>query len=151
LVSDKSIIVFDSFRVFEIVGFFFNISGFRNRLSLFIVFVDVDGLSSISFVKSASVDAAVDSISTLGNSGKSGSCGVNDGFLKENFSLLPFFRRIFVYFARISFINSCRDRFSNACHVSNFFGINVGNIKCSAKMKVRMKESTRWTYNRGCS
>jgi hypothetical protein len=33
-------------------------------------------------VKSASVDAAVDSISTAGNSGNSGSCGVNEGFLK---------------------------------------------------------------------
>ncbi len=82
-VSVKSIIGFDSFVIFEIVGFFFNISGFKNRLSLFNVFDDFDGLSSINFVKSASVDAAIDSISTIGNSGNSGSCGVNEGFLKE--------------------------------------------------------------------
>ncbi len=81
-VSVKSIIGFDSFVIFEIVGFFFNISGFKNRLSLFKVFDDFVGLSSINFVKSASVDAAVDSISTTGNSGNSGSCGVNEGFLK---------------------------------------------------------------------
>ncbi len=72
-VSVKSIIVFDCVIIFEIVGFFFNISGFKNRLSLFNVFDDVEGLSSINFVKSASVDAAVDSISTVGNSGNSGS------------------------------------------------------------------------------
>ena len=82
-VSVKSIIVFDSLIIFEIVGFFFNISGFKNRLSLLSVFDDVEGLSSINFVKSASVDAAVDSIVTAGNSGNSGSCGVNEGFLKN--------------------------------------------------------------------
>jgi hypothetical protein len=82
-VSVKSIIVSDCVIIFEIVGFFFNISGFKNRLSLFSVFVDVDGLSSMSLVKSASVDAAVDSIVTAGISGNSGSCGVNEGFLIE--------------------------------------------------------------------
>lgn len=79
----KSIIVSDCLTLFEIVGFFFNISGFKNRLSLFSVFVDVDGLSSINLVRSASVEAAVDSISTGGISGNSGSCGVNEGFLIE--------------------------------------------------------------------
>ena len=86
LVSLKSIIVSDCLAIFEIVGFFFNMSGFKNRLSLFsVLFVDVDvvGLSSISLVKSANVDAAVDSISTGGISGNSGSCGVNEGFLIE--------------------------------------------------------------------
>ncbi len=87
-VSVKSIIVFDSFIIFDIVGFFFNISGFKNRLSLFNVFDDVDGLSLINLVKSASVAAAVDSISTIGNSGNSESCGVNVGFLKNNILVL---------------------------------------------------------------
>ena len=132
-VSVKSIIVFDSLIIFEIVGFFFNISGFKKRLSLFNVLDDVAGLSSINFVKSSSVDAAVDSIVTTGNSGNSGSCGVNEGFLKRRRNNKYLINHS-IYCARISFINSCRDRFSNACHVSNGFGINVGNTKCSARI-----------------
>ncbi len=51
--------------------------------------------------------------------------------------MLCFYQNCF-YFARISFINSCRDRFSNACHVSNGFGINVGNTKCSARIDIHI-------------
>lgn len=92
-VSVRSIIVSDCLVIFDIVGFFFNISGFKNRLSLLRVFDGGNGLSSINFVKSSSVDAAVDSISTIGKSGKSGSCGVNEGFLKEeNFCFFSFGR-----------------------------------------------------------
>ena len=83
LVSVKSIIVSDCWTKVEIFGFLFKISGFRNRLSLFSVFVEVEGFSSINLVKSASVEAAFDSISIVGISGNSGSCGVNEGFLIE--------------------------------------------------------------------
>lgn len=118
-----------------------------NRLSL--LNLSVGGLSSINFVKSASVDSTVDSIFTTGNSGNSGSCGVNEGFLKKKpkFLKMLFLMEDFQYCARISFINSCRDRFSNARQDSSGFGTNVGRTNCSAEIFISIQKFRRNMFN----
>ncbi len=106
LVSVKSIIVSDCLIILDIVGFFFKISGFRNRLNFVSVLEDdVAGFSSINLVKSASVAAAVDSTSTTGNSGNSGSCGVKEGFLSKEKNMVGSWRKYRSFLLGTNFIH----------------------------------------------